>query len=173
MTTTAPAHEAAQRRDAPRAQEEPRLFVVFKVGGVSYALPADEVLQMESYSGATVVPGARDYVVGVIQLRGRVVPVIDLRKRFGLPPGELTLESRVVVAEKNGRCVALLADCAREVLRVAPSQHAPPPRLVGEAGFVRSVVQLEDRTILVLDLDAVIGDETQPSPRRREEAIDD
>lgn len=163
MTTTAPARESKH--------EEPRLYVVFKVGGVSYALPADEVLQMESYSGATTVPGARGFVKGVIQLRGRVVPVVDLRARFGLPPAELTLESRVVVAEKNGRCVALLADSAREVMRIAPAQHAPPPRLVGDTGFVRSIVQLEDRTILVLDLDKVIGDGTEPSPRR-EETID-
>jgi purine-binding chemotaxis protein CheW len=158
--TTAPDREAAQ--------QEPRLFVVFKVGGVDYALPADEVLQMESYSGATPVPGALDFVIGIMQLRGRVVPVVDLRSRFGLPPGERTLESRVVVAEKSGRSVALLADSAREVIRLAPAQHVPPPRMVGDTGFVRSIVQLEGRTILVLDLEKVIGDGTEPSPRREE-----
>jgi purine-binding chemotaxis protein CheW len=162
-TTTAPARESKHG--------EPCLYVVFKVGGVSYALPAEEVLQLESYSGATAVPSARGFVKGVIQLRGRVVPVVDLRARFGLPPAEPTLESRVVVAEKDGRCVALLADSAREVLRIAPAQRMPPPRLVGDNGFVRSVVQLEGRTILVLDLDKVIGEGTEPSPRR-EETID-
>jgi purine-binding chemotaxis protein CheW len=141
------------------SSDTPRLFVVFKVGGVDYALAADEVLQMESYGGATPVPGAPDFVTGIIQLRGRVIPVIDLRRRFGLAPIEPTLDSRVVVGEREGRAIALLAETAREVVRVSPSQQKPPPRLVDDGGFVRSVVQLEDRTILVLDYAKVIGEE--------------
>jgi purine-binding chemotaxis protein CheW len=141
------------------ASDAPRLFVVFKVGGVDYALAADEVLQMESYGGATPVPGAPDFVTGIIQLRGRVIPVIDLRRRFGLAPLEPTLDSRVVVGEREGRAIALLAETAREVVRVSPSQQKAPPRLVDDGGFVRSVVQLEDRTILVLDFAKVIGEE--------------
>ena len=141
------------------ASDVPRLFVVFKVGGVDYALPANEVLQMESYSGATTVPGARGFVTGIIQLRGKVIPVVDLRARFGLPPAEPTLESRVVVGEKDGRAIALLADTAREVVRISPSQEESPPRLVEDGGFVRSIVQAEGRTILVLDFAKVIGEE--------------
>lgn len=142
------------------ADEAARLFVVFKVAGVDYALAADEVLQMESYSGATTVPGARGFVIGIIQLRGRVVPVVDLRARFGLPPAEPTFESRVVVGEKDGRAIALLADTAREVVRIAPSQHEVPPRLVEDGGFVKSVVQTGERTFLVLDFAKVIGEES-------------
>lgn len=141
------------------ADDTPRLFVVFKVSDVDYALPADEVLQMESYSGATLVPGAESFVVGIIQLRGRVVPVIDLRLRFGTKVSEPTLDSRVVVAERDGRVVALLADSAREVVRISSSQEKPPPRLVDAGGFVRSVVQTDSRTLLVLDFGKVIGEE--------------
>jgi purine-binding chemotaxis protein CheW len=136
------------------------LFVVFKVGEVDYALPAREVLQMESYTGATVVPGAPPFVAGLIQLRGRVVPVIDLRRRFGLAPSEPTLESRVVVVEKDGRAVALLADTAREVVRLGEAEQSAPPRLVDAGGFVRAVVQRKDRTILVLDFARVVGEES-------------
>jgi purine-binding chemotaxis protein CheW len=136
-----------------------RLFVVFKVDGVDYALPAHEVLQMESYTGATQVPGAQPFVAGVIRLRGRVVPAIDLRARFGLPPLETpTLDSRVVVGETNGRAVALIADAAREVVRIRASEEKPPPKLVDETGFVSSIVQLDNRTILVLDFQKVIGE---------------
>lgn len=141
------------------AADAPRLFVVFKVGEVDYALPANEVLQMESYSGATRVPGANGYVTGIIQLRGRVIPVVDLRLRFGFTASEPTLDSRVVVGEKEGRAVALLADTAREVVRIAPSQQKPPPKLVDNGGFVQSVVQTGTRTILILDFAKVIGEE--------------
>jgi purine-binding chemotaxis protein CheW len=139
--------------------DAPRLFVVFKVDEVDYALPADEVVQMESYSGATRVPRTEGFVTGIIQLRGRVIPVVDLRIRFGAPPSAPTIDSRVVVGERGGRTVALLADTAREVVRISPSQEKPPPSLVRSGGFVRSVVQTEDRTILVLDFAKVIGEE--------------
>lgn len=141
--------------------DAPILHVLFKVDDTVYALPADVVLQMESYTGATVVPGAPSFVAGIIQLRGRVVPVVDLRARFGLPPKERTLETRVVVGEQHDRTVALIADSAREVVRMAPSQLKPPPRLVddGTKGFVRAVAQLGDRTVMVLDFAKVIGEE--------------
>jgi purine-binding chemotaxis protein CheW len=153
-------------RDAaivPAAPETdaPILHVLFKVDDTLYALPADVVLQMESYTGATVVPGTPSFVAGIIQLRGRVVPVVDLRARFGLPPKERTLETRVVVGEQHDRTVALIADSAREVVRMAPSQLKPPPRLVddGSKGFVKAVARLGDRTVMVLDFSKVIGEE--------------
>ena len=141
--------------------DAPILHVLFKVDETLYALSADVVLQMESYTGATVVPGAPPFVAGIIQLRGRVVPVVDLRARFGLPTKERTLETRVVVGEQHDRTVALVVDSAREVVRMAPSQLKPPPRLVddGARGFVRFVVQLGDRTVMVLDFAKVIGEE--------------
>jgi purine-binding chemotaxis protein CheW len=141
--------------------DTPILHVLFKVDETLYALPADVVLQMESYTGATVVPGAPPFVAGIIQLRGRVVPVVDLRARFGLLPKERTLETRVVVGEQHDRTVALVVDSAREVVRMAPSQLKPPPRLFddGAKGFVRAVAQLGDRTVMVLDFAKVIGEE--------------
>jgi purine-binding chemotaxis protein CheW len=141
--------------------DAPILHVLFKVDETLYALPAEVVLQMESYTGATVVPGAPSFVAGIIQLRGRVVPVVDLRARFGLPPRAPTLETRVVVGEQHDRTVALVADSAREVVRMTPSQLKPPPRLVedGAKGFVKAVAQLGDRTVMVLDFGKVIGEE--------------
>lgn len=147
-----PTNDAAK---APAA-----LYVVFKVGDVDYALPASTVLQMESYTGATAVPGARPFVSGIIQLRGRVVPVVDLRVRFGLAATTPAADSRVVVVEHAGRAVALLADVAREVVRVTEDEARPPPRLVDDGGFVTAVIQRPDRTFLVLDLAKVIGEET-------------
>ena len=72
---------------------------------------------MESFAGATPVPGAPPYVAGLVQVRGRVVPVVDLRARFGLPAAEPTLDTRIVVAQHGERTVGLLVDSAREVRR--------------------------------------------------------
>jgi len=148
---------------APAAQpnDAPVLHVLFKVDDAIYALPSDVVLQMESFTGATFVPGAPRFVAGIIQLRGRVVPVIDLRTRFGLPPRAPTLETRVVVGEQHDRTVALVADSAREVVRMTRAQLKPPPRLLdeGATGFVKAVAQLGDRTVMVLDFAKIIGEE--------------
>lgn len=147
---------------ASDTNDAPVLYVLFVVDGTTFALPAHLVLQMETFTGATVVPGAPPWVAGIVQLRGRVIPVVDLRARFGLAPAERTIDTRVVVGEHEGRTVALVADAAREVARITPSQLKPPPRLVelGARGFVGAVVQLGERTVMVLDFKKVIGEET-------------
>lgn len=137
------------------------LHVVFKVGGSEYALPAQDVLQMESFSGATQVPGAKPWVTGIIQVRGRVVPVVDLRARFGLPPAEPTMDTRVVIGSHGDRAVALLVDAAREVLKLDEAQVKPPPEIVAQEarGLVRAVAQVGDRLVMLLDFAKVIGEE--------------
>jgi purine-binding chemotaxis protein CheW len=137
------------------------LHVVFKVAGAEYAIPASEVLQMESFTGATPVPGAPAHVAGLVQVRGRVVPVVDARIRFGMPPGERTLDSRVVVGQLGARTVGLLVDSAREVLKLTPEQLQPPPPLVAEQarGFVKAVAQLGQRLLMLIDFPRVIGEE--------------
>jgi purine-binding chemotaxis protein CheW len=139
------------------------LHVVFRVAGAEYVLPASVVLQMESFAGATPVPGAPPYVTGIIQVRGRVVPVVDLRVRFGLPPVEATLDSRVVVLELPERTVGLLVDSAREVVKLAPDQLRSPPSLVsadGAEGYVKSVAHLDKRLLMLLDSAKVVGEES-------------
>jgi purine-binding chemotaxis protein CheW len=137
------------------------LHVVFRVGAGEYVLPAADVLQLESYTGATPMPGGPAFVAGVVQVRGRVVPVVDLRARFGLPPAEATMDTRVVVAQHGERTIALLADSAREVVRLAPEQVKPPPQLVAEEadGYVRAVAQVGPRLLMLIDFERVIGEE--------------
>jgi purine-binding chemotaxis protein CheW len=137
------------------------LHVVFHVAGNDYALPASEVLHMESFSGAVKVPGTRPYVAGLMQTRSRVVPVVDLRARFGLPSIEPTLDSRVVVVQHGARVVGLLVDRAREVLHIASDQFRPPPEVIREQaeGYVTSVAQAGPRLVMMIDFAKVIGEE--------------
>lgn len=137
------------------------LHVLFKVAGSEYALPYSEVLHMESFAGATKVPGAPPYVTGLMQVRGRVLPVIDLRVRFGLESQALTADSRVVVVQAGKRALALLADSAREVVKIDPADYRAAPEMVSETGqgFVKSVAHAGSRLVMLIDLQKVIGEE--------------
>lgn len=137
------------------------LHVVFKVAGSEYVLPAADVVQMESFSGATPVPGSRHDVVGVVQIRGKIVPVIDLRARFGLEAAKPGPDARVVVGRHGERTVALLVDSGREVLKIDPEQVKPPPDLVTQeaGGLVKGVAQVSSRLLMLLDFAKVIGEE--------------
>ncbi|MDB4990861.1 MAG: putative chemotaxis protein CheW [Myxococcaceae bacterium] len=137
------------------------LHVVFRVENGEYVLPASAVLHMETFVGATRVPGAQPHVLGLVQVRSRVLPVIDLRLRFGLPTVDSTLDSRILVVQQGARVVGLLADSAREVLRIEPAQFHAPPELVVEqsAGFVTHVAEIGPRLVMLIDTGKVIGEE--------------
>jgi len=137
------------------------LHVLFRVGDTDYVLPAGDVLQMESFDGATPVPGTAGYVAGLVQVRGRVVPVVDLRARFGLPPVAHTIDTRVVVVQSAERTVGLLVDSAREVVQLPPDALKPPPAVVASAGngFVKAVAQTGKRLVMLIDFAKVIGEQ--------------
>jgi len=87
--------------------------------------------------------------------------VVDARSRFGAPPAQRTLDSRVVVGQVGARTVGLLVDSAREVVKLAPEQLQPPPPLVAEQakGFVKAVAQVGTRLLMLIDFPRVIGEE--------------
>ncbi len=137
------------------------LHVVFCVAEGEYTIPASVVVQLETYQGATPVPGTAAHVAGIIQVRGQVIPVIDLRRLFGHPATTPTLDTRVIVTEQGGRQVGLLVDKSREVLRIDSATVQTTPGLVAESsrGFFAGVVQLGQRLIMLLDLRKVVGEE--------------
>lgn len=135
------------------------LHVAFQVGDSGYLVPAESVLHMESFTGATPVPGAAPFVAGLVQIRRRVVPVVDLRIRFGMPAAAPSLGQRVIIVQVAERTVGLLVDSAREVVHVPADAIAPPPELIAgqSAGFVRAVARVKDRLVMLIDIDKVIG----------------
>jgi purine-binding chemotaxis protein CheW len=137
------------------------LHVLCRVADADYVLPALDVLQMESFSSATKVPGAAAHVTGLMQIRGRVVPVVDLRVVFGFETIAPTIDSRVVVMKHGDRTVALLVDCAREVLKIpAADFQSPPPVVVQQTdGLVKAVAQSGTRLLMLIDFAKVIGEE--------------
>ena len=137
------------------------LHVVFRVGAADYVLPAADVLQMESYGGVTPVPGLPPFVAGIVQVRGRVIPLLDLRARFGLPAAASEEGRRIVVAQHKSRAVGLLVDSAREVLQIPPESFGAAPQVVAGAaeGLVKAVAHVGQRLFLLLDFAQLIGEE--------------
>jgi purine-binding chemotaxis protein CheW len=137
------------------------LHVTFRVGNADYAIDAADVLHLESFTEATHVPGAPAFVAGLVQVRGKLVPVVDLRTRFGLAPVERTLDNRVIVVKVGTRVAGLLVDSAREVIKLDAATFEPPPELVGDqaAGFVKAIATQARRLLLVVDIPRLIGEE--------------
>ena len=137
------------------------LHVTFRVGTADYALPAATVLHLESFVSATHVPGAPAYVAGLVQVRGRLVPVVDLHTRFGLAPIEHSIDRRVVVVQVGTRVAGLLVDSAREVLQIDEAKFEKPPEMIDQqtAGFVKAVATIAQRMLLLIDVPRVIGEE--------------
>lgn len=137
------------------------LYVVFRVAENEYAVPAAQVLQLESYSGVTAVPGTLPHVTGIVQVRGRIVPVIDLRLLFGDAAADAALDTRIIVVELNERTVGLRVDSSREVIKLEAEQFHTTPTVVADRsrGFVRAVASVGTRLLMLLNLAKVIGEE--------------
>lgn len=121
----------------------------------------------------TRVPNAPTFVEGVINLRGRIVPVVDLRTRFGLPQREKDKDTRIVVVELQDKVVGFMMDAVKEVIRVDKDVIEPPPDLaIGiDAHYIRGVAKLEDRLLILLDLEEVLSEEERAALASTEEAV--
>ncbi len=108
----------------------------------------------------TRVPNAPSFVEGVINLRGRIVPIVDLRARFGLPPREQDKDTRIVVVELEEQVTGFQMDAVKEVIRVEQDVIEPPPELaIGiDTDYLKGVAKLEERLLILLDLEEVLSE---------------
>lgn len=134
-------------------------LVVFQLGDETYGIEISAVHEIIRMQSITKVPRTPEFVEGVINLRGRIVPVIDLHKRFNLPLEEETAHSRIIVVEVKGVTVGMIVDSVSEVLRLPQANiDPPPPAITGgiETEYLRGVGKWEERLIILLDLDKVL-----------------
>jgi purine-binding chemotaxis protein CheW len=138
-------------------------YILFTVAGTTYAIASQNVLHIEMVEHVTPVPNAPPSVEGVVFSRGQVVPVINLRARFGFDRKGLDLRTRLLVVEHEGRRVGLLADDAREFVMIAATVIHPPNEAVGgtSGNYLDGVAMLGDRIVLVLNIREVV--ETTPT----------
>jgi purine-binding chemotaxis protein CheW len=140
-------------------------IVGLRIGRETYGVPISIVREIVRVPEITVVPNAQKYVEGVINLRGKIISVVDLRKRFGETEIENNKKNRIVVVELENRTVGLIVNAASEVLKIPPSDIEPPSSvfLNGEVDYVTGVGKLHGRLVILLDLNKVLsGAELRP-----------
>ncbi len=135
-------------------------LVTFKIGEEEFGVDILKVQEIIRMMPITKVPNAPDFVEGVINLRGKVIPVIDMRRRFGMSATTHDSQTRIKVMDLQGQIVGFVVDAVCEVLRIKESTIEPPPPVVAGIGaeYMRGVGKLEDRLLILLDLDKLLSE---------------
>lgn len=150
-------------------------LVVFKLAQEHYGVDISVVDGIVKMQPVTHVPGAPAFIEGITNLRGEILPVIDLRKRFGLPAGEVTKDTRIVNVVIDGIKVGLIVDSVSEVLRVAEEDIEPPSPLITsiDAAFIAAIAKVGARLIILLDMNKVLSRSEQLELHRVDQISDD
>jgi len=133
--------------------------VSFKLGSEEYGVDIAQVQEINRMVAVTHVPRAPQFMEGVINLRGQLIPIIDLRTRFGMPRAEHTKNTRIVVTEIGTKRVGMVVDSVSEVLRLPVDHIEPAPEMITgvDTEYIRGVGKIEDRLIILLDLAKIIS----------------
>lgn len=133
-------------------------YVIFQLEKETYGIDIAKVWEIITPKAVTKVPHAASFIEGIINLRGKVIPVIDLRKRFGLSSGEHRHSERIVIIEIEGNTLGMTVDGVSEVLQINTEAVEAPPSVVTDvdSDYLAGVAKLEDRLIILLNLDKVL-----------------
>lgn len=133
-------------------------LVTFTMGTEDYAVDILKVQEINRMSEIAKVPNAPDYVEGVINLRGRVIPVVSLRKRFGFDEKSKDEQARIMIMDIQGITIGVIVDAVSEVLRIPASTVEPTPHVASSLGteFIKGIAKLDDKLIILIDMDMLI-----------------
>jgi purine-binding chemotaxis protein CheW len=145
--------------------------VGFRIGEETYGVRIGAVREIVRVPEITAVPSAPELIEGVINLRGKIIPVMDLRKRFGHTETQPDKKNRILVVELDNKLLGLIVNSASEVLKIPPSEIEPPGSVFadGESGYVTGVGKLKGRLIILLDITKLLH---RPEFKRLEEAAE-
>ena len=147
--------------DRDRRDDDLLQLVTFSIGSEEFGVDILKVIEIIRTMEITKVPKAPAFVEGVINLRGLVIPIIDLRRRFGLAEKAGDSDTRIIVIEINGMSVGFVVDSVSEVLRIPANTVEPAPAVVSglDSDYISGVGKLEDRLLILLDLDKLLSSE--------------
>lgn len=146
----------------PREREnvgEEKKVIIFKLKNEEYGVDVTQVKSIERMEHITRVPNTPPFVKGVINLRGVVIPIIDLRKRFGFDLKDYNEQTRIIIVNVDEMEVGLIVDAANDVIDIPLSSIEPPPRVVGgiESEYLNGVAKVSDRLLVLLNLNKVLN----------------
>ena len=132
--------------------------IVFELLDKEYAIPVEYVMSIEKVPYITRVPGVEPFVMGVINLKGTITPIIDLRSRFGLEQKEHDLSTRIIIVSYNQVEVGLIVDTAKDVLEFTEDLIEPQPKVVGiqEMDFINGVAKVDKRLLILVKLERIL-----------------
>ena len=145
------------------AGQAKKQLVVFDLASQAYGVDIGAVREIIPLQEITRVPTTPEFIEGVINLRGKVIPVVDLRRRLGLPSGEENKENRIVVIDVGGQDIGTVVDAVTEVIRISTESVEMPssPITSADSEYLMGIAKIDDRLIILLDLESVL-----PSPPR-------
>jgi len=149
-------------QDGNTRSEELQL-VSFRLGDEEYGVDILKVQEINRMITISRIPKAPDYVEGIINLRGKVIPIINLRKRFDLPPKEKDKKTRIIVVNIEGKILGVIVDAVSEVLRIQSNTVEPPPPVATGKGavYIKGVGKIGDKLLILLDLGRLFGEMTR------------
>ncbi|MBC8129048.1 MAG: chemotaxis protein CheW [Rhizobiaceae bacterium] len=141
-----------------KERAEMRELIAFTLGEQEFCVDVRQVREIRGYSAATPMPHAPSFVIGVINLRGTVLPIVDLSARLGFGTARKTVRSVVIVVVLHDQLVGLLVDSVSDILTVSDDQFQPTPNIASELAqsFVRGVMALEGRMISLIGVDCIL-----------------
>lgn len=135
-----------------------RQVVLFKLMQEDYGLPIDKVREINRMRAITKLPNTPAFLEGILDLRGRIIPVVDLRKWFGFDVIEYQEETRIIVVDVAGRTVGIIVDAVHEVVRLDGAGIEPPPAtFIMQGQLVEAIGKLGNRLIILLDIDRLLS----------------
>jgi len=143
----------------PPANEEQ--FLTFRLDGQEYGIAILKVQEIKGWDKMTPIPNSPPYVKGVLNLRGVIVPVFDLRLRFGLPEAARDAFTVIIVVNIGGRLAGIVVDAVSDVINVGAEQQCAAPAYEGQQNreFIKGLAQVEDKLLILLDIDRMVNPE--------------
>jgi purine-binding chemotaxis protein CheW len=140
-------------------------FLTFVLGGEEYGVTILQVQGIQGWDRVTPIPNTPEYILGVINLRGAIVPIVDLRRRFGMPAAEfgpttVVIVVRVAQSDRNERTLGLVVDAVSEVCNVNADDRKPAPDFGSgiKTDFVKGLATVENRMVILLDIDRLVSE---------------
>ncbi len=150
-------------------------LVTFRVGGEEFGLDVFAVHEIQRYQAPTPMPRAPEFVEGVLDVRGTLVPIVDLRRRFETPEVAYDEDTRIVLVDFNDERLGLVVDSVTEVLRAPETAVSPPPAYIRglAAEFVRGIVRVGERLVVLMDLDRILSSDERIALAHADPSVDE